>query len=96
MLLIKCRKIAGHFNHFTMAKQEKIQVRPNQKILKVCKTHKHVRISAIICWEDLIASMILCRFILLVKRKNNLMLMTGCEFQNQKNAEASGRPYKKI
>ncbi|GBP97507.1 Zinc finger BED domain-containing protein 4 [Eumeta japonica] len=37
VLLGKCRKIAGHFNHSTMAKQEleKIQVRLNQKVLKV-------------------------------------------------------------
>lgn len=37
VLLTKCRKIAGHFNHSTMAKQEleKIQVRLNQKVLKV-------------------------------------------------------------
>ncbi|XP_022834999.1 zinc finger BED domain-containing protein 4-like [Spodoptera litura] len=37
VLLAKCRKIAGHFNHSTMAKQEleKIQVRLNQKVLKV-------------------------------------------------------------
>ncbi|XP_046976668.1 zinc finger BED domain-containing protein 4-like [Vanessa cardui] len=37
ILLTKCRKIAGHFNHSTMAKQEleKIQVRLNQKVLKV-------------------------------------------------------------
>ncbi|XP_023219004.1 zinc finger BED domain-containing protein 4-like [Centruroides sculpturatus] len=37
MLLTKCRKIAGHFNHSTMAKQEleKIQVRLNQRVLKV-------------------------------------------------------------
>nr|CAH7723754.1 unnamed protein product [Callosobruchus chinensis] len=37
VLLGKCRKIARHFNHSTMAKQEleKIQVRLNQKVLKV-------------------------------------------------------------
>nr|CAH7753141.1 unnamed protein product [Callosobruchus chinensis] len=37
VLLGKCRKIAGHFNHSTMAKQEleKIQDRLNQKVLKV-------------------------------------------------------------
>ncbi|KAH9641237.1 hypothetical protein HF086_003224 [Spodoptera exigua] len=31
VLLAKCRKIAGHFNHSTMAKQERL----NQKVLKV-------------------------------------------------------------
>lgn len=37
VLLAKCRKIAGHFNHSTMAKQEleKIQARLNQKVLNV-------------------------------------------------------------
>lgn len=59
MLLTKCRKIAGHFNHSTMAKQEleNIQVRLNQKVLKI---------PAIICWKDLIALRIPCRFILLI------------------------------
>nr|CAH7735396.1 unnamed protein product [Callosobruchus chinensis] len=37
VLLGKCRKIAGHFNHSTMEKQEleKIQVKLNQKVLNV-------------------------------------------------------------
>lgn len=37
MVLVKCKKIAGHFNHSTMAKQDlkTIQIRLNQNVLKV-------------------------------------------------------------